>query len=277
MQHMPWAFIERPAKIAGALCIALLVLGGILIGLNGCGGSSGGGDSTTGADSKQCEILDEQCWTCEDNTVQTDPACTNAVSCTGSEDFWECINITTGEYSACEQAIDRACYDATTDSVCMRAWESCAATPCEAASAKAWACDQQVLFQNPVCAGASQCFWDEDMWTCIADALGDYSQCELTLSATCYEEGSPSEEYWKTCYPDHYACSKQTLAMCTAWLLEQPASNANDRQLIQACQTSEYLYSDACYQQFDQMSDPAWDTLFSRTDCQFDACDYLLN
>lgn len=277
MRRQQWLSVKI-WKMPVIATLLLLLSAGMIIGLIGCGGdsSSSSSDTPTNPSSKQCETLDQQCWACEDAALRAEPSCANAVSCAESDDFWGCINTMLGDYSACEQAIDRTCYDATSNSVCMQAWKGCAVDACDAASAKAWACDQQVLFQNAACAGASQCFWDEDLWTCLENTLGEYSACEMTLVETCYQEGSPDEEYWKACEPEHYACSKQTLNACSSWLQEQPMCTANDQRLIKACQASDYLYSKACYQQFDELSDDAWTALESRADCQFDACDYLL-
>jgi hypothetical protein len=276
MQHIRWSSITRVWKIAIVISVLLLALSGILVGLIGCGGgSSGGGNSPTGSNSKTCQQLDEQCWTCEDNVVRTEPACANVVACLGSEDFWQCLDTTLGTNSACEQAIDNACY-LSSGAICAQAWETCAETACEKTSFKTWQCDVQVFFQNAACTGASQCYYTDDPWACIETALGEDSACEQALDETCYAKNTAGDEYWQACYPEHYVCSQNAFTTCTAWLLEQPACDANDRQMIRACQATGDLYSDACYQQDSATSDACWDTLQSRADCRFDACDYLL-
>jgi hypothetical protein len=273
MKYIRW-IISRKWKMMLLAGILLLALSGSLIGLIGCGGgSSGGGNSPTGPNSKACQQLDEPCWTCEDNTVRTEPACANAVACLGSEDFWQCISTTLGEYSACEQAIDRACY--LSGAICSQAWESCADTACEKASFKTWQCAVQVFFQNAACTGASQCFYTDDPWTCIETALGEDSACELALDETCYAKNTAGTEFWKTCYPNNYACSQNAIQTCLTWLVQQPGCTADDQALIRTCQATGDLYSDACYQQDSATSDACWETLQSRADCQLDACDAI--
>jgi hypothetical protein len=254
--------------------VLLLALAGISIItgiITGCNESSGGNNSPTGPATAKCEEVEDQCFACEDNTVLTEPSCAAAAACAGGEDFWQCLDAELGSNSACEQAIYRTCY--ALDAPCDQAWGACAEDECDKANHLAFRCEIRVITQQPSCAGAEFCAWDAgDPWLCIENILGEDSLCEQEFYQMCVQKGKSWDLAWKACFPQNYACAGTQFQVCTAWLQEQPACTAEDRQLIAACAATNDLYSDACWKQDSGVSDPCWETLMSRDDCQFDVC-----
>jgi hypothetical protein len=264
---------HRLFTVSAMLGMLALILTGLILGLVGCDSSSGDGDDLTGvADAAKCAELEPQCEACEEAIVESDPACAEVVDCTDTDDFWECLYNRFGYDTPCERAIDLGCYDL--DSVCDRAWEACADTPCDAAYHQCWKCEMSVILYTSSCADAQACFWyDGDPWDCIENILGEDSQCEHDYYQMCVKDGTACDASWKTCFPNNYACAKTAFATCTAWLMEQDTCTAEDKELIAACAATNDLYSEACWKQDSGISDACWDTLISRDDCQFDTCD----
>lgn len=273
MKPIRWR-ISRKWKLTILGALLLLALTVIGLGLPGCGGSSDNDNSPTGPDSGKCADVEQQCWTCEDQIVRTDPACAAATSCIGVDDFWECLPSILGTGSACEVAINRACY--TLGSVCDQAWDACTTEgTCDKATYRTWHCELQLLSQTAACATATDCMWADDLYGCVEQTLGEDSECERQLSLGCYQKGTAGESWWKTCHAAHYTCSQSSMTACLAWWLTQPDCTAADQQKIQACQTTNDLYSDACWQQDTGVSDACWASLQTRPDCRLNACDYV--